>query len=216
MTRSKVEQQLEIVETLVRQHPSGIGRAALETAFRQTQGREIAMRTLHRRLERLIQKQRISVEGVGPATGYKPVEGAVSTPSIHEPDYVPLSVEGSRVRALVRRTQVEKVPIGYDAALLARYHPGRTWYLPLAARERLHEMGRTPDGGRPAGTFAREIFGRLLIDLAWASSRLEGNTYSRLDTQNLIEFGQRAEGKDVDTSLALHQPAVGEFSIIGG
>ncbi|HEX5869962.1 MAG TPA: Fic family protein, partial [Longimicrobium sp.] len=36
----------------------------------------------------------------------------------------------------------------------------------------------------------------LLIDLSWASSRLEGNTYSRLDTQNLIQFGQEAEGKD--------------------
>jgi hypothetical protein len=37
---------------------------------------------------------------------------------------------------------------------------------------------------------------RLLIDLSWASSKLEGNTYSRLDTQNLIELGQVAEDKD--------------------
>jgi hypothetical protein len=35
-----------------------------------------------------------------------------------------------------------------------------------------------------------------LIDLSWASSRLEGNTYTRLDTQNLIERGQAADGKD--------------------
>jgi len=31
---------------------------------------------------------------------------------------------------------------------------------------------------------------RLLIDLSWASSRLEGNTYTLLDTQVLIEYGQ--------------------------
>ena len=36
---------------------------------------------------------------------------------------------------------------------------------------------------------------RLLIDLSWASSHLEGNTYSHLDTERLIEFGQAAEGK---------------------
>jgi fido (protein-threonine AMPylation protein) len=57
-------------------------------------------------------------------------------------------------------------------------------------------VGATPGENRPAGTFARDILSRLLIDLAWASSRLEGNTYTRLDTQNLLEFGQRAEGKD--------------------
>jgi hypothetical protein len=38
--------------------------------------------------------------------------------------------------------------------------------------------------------------GRLLVDLSWASSRLEGNTNTRLDTNNLIEMGQEATGKD--------------------
>lgn len=69
-------------------------------------------------------------------------------------------------------------------------------YLPPAMRRHLYELGRSPDGDRPAGTFARQILDRLLIDLSWASSRLEGNTYTRLDTQNLIAFGQLAEGKD--------------------
>ena len=36
---------------------------------------------------------------------------------------------------------------------------------------------------------------RLLIDLSWNSSRLEGNTYSLLDTQRLFEQGDSAEGK---------------------
>ena len=43
-------------------------------------------------------------------------------------------------------------------------------------------MGRAGNGHTPAGTFARDILNRLLIDLSWASSWLEGNTYSRLDT----------------------------------
>jgi Fic family protein len=34
-----------------------------------------------------------------------------------------------------------------------------------------------------------------LIDLAWNSSRLEGNTYSLLDTKRLIELGEEAVGR---------------------
>jgi Fic family protein len=38
----------------------------------------------------------------------------------------------------------------------------------------------------------------LLIDLAWNSSRLEGNTYSLLDTRRLLDLGEEAEGKARD------------------
>ena len=41
-----------------------------------------------------------------------------------------------------------------------------------------------------------DILNRLLIDLSWASSRLEGNTYSLLDNRELIEHGTAAPGKD--------------------
>jgi hypothetical protein len=37
---------------------------------------------------------------------------------------------------------------------------------------------------------------RLLIDLSWNSSRLEGNTYSLLEATRLIELGEAAEGRD--------------------
>jgi hypothetical protein len=40
----------------------------------------------------------------------------------------------------------------------------------------------------------------LLIDLSWASSHLEGNTYSRLDTRELIEHGRSADGCGSDLS----------------
>jgi hypothetical protein len=81
-------------------------------------------------------------------------------------------------------------------SFLESYRPNETHYLPPEICDHLHRIGRPPDGPRPAGTYARDILNRLLIDLSWASSRLEGNTYTRLDTQNLIEHGQAAEGKD--------------------
>jgi len=51
-------------------------------------------------------------------------------------------------------------------------------------------------GQEQAGTYALQILNRLLMDASWNSSRLEGNTYSLLDTRRLIEFGQEAEGRD--------------------
>jgi hypothetical protein len=52
----------------------------------------------------------------------------------------------------------------------------------------LFEIGKSPDSKRPAGTYARHILKRLLIDLSWNSSRLEGNTYSLLETERLLEL----------------------------
>jgi fido (protein-threonine AMPylation protein) len=76
-------------------------------------------------------------------------------------------------------------------------------------------MGRSSvDAQAPAGTFARDILNRLLIDLSWASSQLEGNTYTRLDTERLIEFGQAAEGKDAfETQMILNHKAAIEFLV---
>jgi Fic family protein len=81
-------------------------------------------------------------------------------------------------------------------------------------RQRLHELGRSPAGERPAGTYARHILNRLLVDLSWASSRLEGNTYTRLDTQNLIEFGMVAEGKNqLEAQMILNHKAAIEMLV---
>lgn len=55
---------------------------------------------------------------------------------------------------------------------------------------------------------------RLLIDLSWNSSRLEGNTYSLLDTQRLIELGQAAEDKTPrDAQMILNHKAAIEFLV---
>jgi hypothetical protein len=126
----------------------------------------------------------------------------------------PLSREGSDVRSLVDQPMALRRPVAYRRAFLDEYEPNRTWYLPVALRERLHALGRSPALDRPAGTYAREILDRLLIDLSWASSRLEGNTYTRLDTHNLIAFGREAEGKDrVETQMILNHKRAIEFLV---
>ena len=123
-------------------------------------------------------------------------------------DDVPVSPEGEAIRRAVRAPIQARRPVGYDRTFLDRYRPNETFYLPPDARRRLLEMGRSPGGERPAGTYARTIHHRLLIDLSWNSSRLEGNTYSLLETERLLEIGQAGEGKDArETQMILNHKA---------
>lgn len=178
-------------------------------------GESLTPRKLQRRIEALIVRQEIVTAGDGPKTRYRLPDRA-DAPPVAEEGYVPLSAQGTKVRSLVRRPLGERSPVGYDPGWLYKYTPGKTWYLSKATRTQLREQGETSGDDRPAGTFARDILGRLLIDLAWASSRLEGNTYTRLETKNLLEFGQRAEGKDVsEAQMILNHKAAIEFLVSG-
>jgi hypothetical protein len=56
----------------------------------------------------------------------------------------------------------------------------------------------------PAGTFARDILNRLLIDLSWASSQLEGKT--ALETQMILNHKQAIEYLVLDPAHAQVSP----------
>ena len=170
---------------------------------------EVSRRTLQRRLSILVKSKRLISEGAGPATLYlTPRSIAV------EENYVPLSPSGAEVRRLVRRPQTERQPVSYNREFLDQYKPNESRYLTADTIAHLARVGATPDLERPAGTYARHILDRLLVDLSWASSRLEGNTYSLLDTQRLIQFGEAAEGKDaIETQMILNHKAAIEFMV---
>ena len=108
----------------------------------------------------------------------------------------PFSEAGEEIRDYVRQPAAAREPIAYDRGFLDRYRPNVDFYLPEMERLELRELGETGIVEQPAGTYAKQVLNRLLIDLSWNSSRLEGNTYSLLDTKRLIELGEEAEGKD--------------------
>ena len=95
----------------------------------------------------------------------------------------------------VRRPIYERQPVAYNNFWFDAYQPNISFYLSDALRRQLYEAGRRSNNHDPAGTYAHQIFNRLLIDLSYHSSRLEGNTYSLLDTERLLLQGSSAEGK---------------------
>jgi Fic/DOC family len=216
MTRTTSAEQLLQIESVVAGFSHGAGIATIEAQLERVNGHKPNRRTLQRRLQKLVEQNRLTTVGESIALVYKAVSGAeAQLAGVAELElYVSVSAEGAAIRDQVRRALMHRRPVGYRREFLQAYLPGTTFYLPESLRRQLHDMGRTPDGERPAGTYAREILGRLLVDLSWASSKLEGNTYSRLDTQNLIEFGQIARGKDaIETQMILNHKAAIEMLI---
>ena len=223
MPRIVPAEEFDLIEQVISDYPEGIGISALEKALALHLPKALNRRTLQRRLERLLADKRIATEGESIALVYKcpPSVDITAEPLVVESSiggeaevYVPVSPEGGIIRDLVRQPLMRRKPVGYQRSFLEEYEPGVTFYLPESLRVQFHEMGRTSEGERPAGTYARGILNRLLIDLSWASSRLEGNTYNRVDTQNLIEFGQAAEGKDIqETQMILNHKAAIEMLI---
>jgi len=219
-TQAEIDRQLDLLQELIEQHPKGIARPEIAEAYRAVAGPPLDARTLQRRLKLLVQRGRVRAEGETRARRYFPsAEGGApqsgTTEAVGasgEDVFTGIALSEAAIEALarIRRPINARSPVGYDEAFLRGYEPGRSWYLAEDILERLREIGKTPDPNRPAGTFARDIFERLLIDLAWASSRLEGNTYNRLDTRNLLEFGVHAEGKDAtDAQMILnHKKAI--------
>jgi hypothetical protein len=196
-----------------------------QAAFRGS----ISRRTLGRRLSELLKAGRIQRRGETKGTRY--LHRASTTRATVPQGSVPAATAGrfatpdgdvtielsSVSRAIlhyVSRPVAARDPRGYERRLLDEYVPNRTAYVPDKLKVHLHKIGRPIVAERAAGTFARDILNRFLIDLSWASSRLEGNTYSRLDTARLIEFGQEAAGKDAkETQMILNHKAAIELLV---
>lgn len=213
MAKPQPDQELEAIETAVRTNP-GVTSAELAGIL----GSEVARRTLQQWLKRLVDDGRIVREGDRRWARYRMPQALALTaqPSaVADEAAVPLSPEGQEIRAHLRQPLAARAPVGYNRDFLSNYQPGKTFYLPQAARARLAEIGTRPVRGQePAGTYARQILSRLLIDLSWNSSRLEGNTYSLLDTKRLIEFGQEAKGRDrLEAQMILNHKDAIEFLV---
>ena len=181
---------------------------------------KIPRRTLQRRLTTLVAQEQLVREGQGPSTRYRlpVIQAEVSaqlpavTGEMTAEVYVPTSVEGEAVKHEIRRPLQNRMPVSYNREFLDEYRPNEDYYLPVGARRHLMEKGRDSNREDPAGTYVKKIFSRLLIDLSWNSSRLEGNTYSLLETERLLELGELVEGKNaLEAQMILNHKAAIEL-----
>ena len=213
------ERELDAILTVVAAHPEGVRVSAIRGGLPY----ELPPRMLQRRLALLVEQKRLIAEGQRKGRRYRvpvamtgrgsPVAGSVIAEAGGEV-YVPISAEAEAVKRAIRAPIQKRQPVGYQRDFLDDYRPNVTYYLPAQTRQRLLDMGPPPEGQHPAGTYARTIYSRLLIDLSWNSSRLEGNTYSLLETERLLELGEAAEGKDArEAQMILNHKAAIELLV---
>lgn len=211
-----VSHELEVITKTLAQFPEG---AAIDI-IKEASGLNIGIRTLQRRLEKLRERGIVHISGKTRATVYQMVRSS-SLPDTETQEVIsseiPVSKEGKEILKALSRPLNMRHPVGYNTDFLKSYQPNIDSYLTPDEKNKLAYLGKTISSNQPAGTFARQILERLLIDLSWNSSRLEGNTYSLLDTQRLISQGQLADNRTVaEAQMILNHKEAIQFIIEDG
>ena len=238
MAKPIPEHELGTIVSLIDEHPEGVGVAKIREGFDVP----LPPRTLQRRLKHLISTGRITAEGSGKGKRYFPIQlgyryqgfgydnddHEIGEAFVVREDELPynvekktppkttglieLSTEAREIKEIVSSPVAARTPVGYNLDFLEDYIPNKTAYLSEEIREKLAGMAKVGMSDLPAGTYLRQVLDRLIIDLSWNSSRLEGNTYSLLETQRLIALGEMADGKKVqETQMILNHKAALEM-----
>jgi len=211
--KAQVRDDLQLISNLLEGFPNG---ASFEQIYKSLKDK-LTERTLRRRLDTLQEQGVVRVTGQTRSTQYHLVAREVQTPvtaTATEEVKVLLSSEGNSIRHLISQPLGNRPPTTYNQEFLRSYEPNKTFYLSVKDREKLHELGRTAQLTEPAGTYARQVLERLLIDLSYNSSRLEGNNYSLLDTKLLISQGKASDSRtEEESQMILNHKAAIEFIV---
>ena len=217
MPKRITDEEIAAILVAVEPHSGGASREEIARALPEN----LPTRTLQFRLKNLVASGRLVTQGKGRALKYlrpqtpqpsgfvvqKPAEAGAET-------VIPVSPEGAAIQHYLRQPIAARKPVGYNRAFLENYRPNAQSYLSPEDRARLATAGSQQYATDAAGTYAKQILSRLLIDLSWNSSRLEGNTYSLLDTRRLIEFGEEAEGRDrLEAQMIMNHKDAIEFLV---
>jgi len=196
----KLNEKKAALLTLLQQEPSPLSLGAI---LKKLPG-EPKERTVRRWLDEMAQEGLLEKRGHKRTTTYQRIE---QTRDIHEYCFAQESLPAIDY---VQKPLYERTPTAYNSEWFESYQPNSTFYLPEETRAQLYKAGTRATNNDPAGTYAHQIFNRLLIDLSYNSSRLEGNTYSLLDTERLILSGTSAKGKlnEENVMILNHKEAI--------
>jgi Fic family protein len=206
-----MNQKLKSLFTLLKtfKHPAAIS----ELSAKLNLSENVSNRTIRRRLQQLIELGLVESQGKNKGLRYSPVSLEenlqVSNLDSNYSGFI-FTAENQTIIDQIRQPLIKRNPCSYNADWLEAYQPDQTYYLSLEQRQLLHQQGKPLMDELPAGTYARKIFNHLLINLSYNSARLEGNTYSLIDTEKLLLEGKTAANKlEMETVMLLnHKEAI--------
>ncbi len=207
-----IEQELELIQSVIDKASKPLSRSEIHEVLLI----DITGKTLQRRLKRLADESRIATSGQKSGLRYLSLVKTMETlPEVPEnvlvhSNGILLSSESLKKLKCLETPSYARSKVSYDQSLIEGYVPNKTRYIPEDTAFKLRELGKRFNKKLAAGTYAKDIAQRLLIDFSFNSSRLEGNTYSILDTKKLLQVGEAADGKfDEETVMILnHKEAI--------
>ncbi len=206
---TKRSAQIDDLQAILGSFTNGATIAELHSAISE----KVTTRTLQRWIADLQQQGKVTVSGKGRSIRYH-LSPTISDVVGQAEPAIPLSFSARETLNYVLLPLDHRLKTGYNTNFLRKYRPNVDTYLSAAERSKLMTIGHTARENEPAGTYARQVLQRLLIDLSWNSSRLEGNTYSLLDTQRLLSQGAPADEKTVaETQMILNHKDAIEFLV---
>lgn len=211
-SQKNINQELEAIKIALQQFKEG---ASIED-IKAASGLNIELRTLQRRLEKLYEQGFVTTSGKTRSMLYHLVLADANKEDRIQADkgLLPLTDESKEIISMISRPGQHRKPVGYNREFLELYRSNTDSYLSHNEKRKLAEIGKTARLNQPAGTYAKEILHRLLIDLSWNSSRLEGNTYTLLDTERLISLNEVADNKSAaEAQMILNHKDAIEFIV---
>ena len=178
----------------------------------------VSDRSLRRWLVELVDNGLVERRGQNKGTQYRRLTSShtFTTSPAKRKDNCDEIFSSASLRALEHITApiYTRPPVTYSEAWVESYRPNETFYLTASQRATLHQQGKRMGIHGQAGTYIKKIFQRLLIDLSYNSARLEGNTYSIADTEQLLFQGLSAEGKmDEERVMILNHKEAIEYLV---
>lgn len=175
------EAELQAIEEVLQQSPDDLTAREIAEALEAAPPH----RTLQDRLKALVDANRLTRDISGRRARYRMPKvvslsgratAGIPTVSVRLSVLPPLSQVGAEIREYVQQPPQARQPVGYHRSFLEYYRPNQSFYLSEEERAQLAETGTSGAVEQAAGAYAKQILNRLLIDLSWNSSRLEGNT----------------------------------------
>jgi Fic family protein len=162
-------------------------------------GEKAGYATVKRTLQALISEGLICTLGNGKGTKYQLSPAYFVLAPIHTSEYFLQEIDERRIRS------------DFNLSLIDQVLPTTILFTEKEIEQLngLQAIFKKNTSDLSVEEFNRE-FERLAIDLSWKSSQIEGNTYSLLETEQLLREKQTASGKTKDeaTMLLNHKDAL--------
>lgn len=224
--KNRLHQEYSVMLNILRNSFIPLSLGDIDAEINKSTEKSIHKKTIQRRLKGLIEEGLVQKEGKGRNQKYyvnknnnsvlaysnkDKVSSTIGAYDINEDKNHPIfSSNALSLLSYLETPSYGRIKTSYQVNLIESYVPNQTQYVPDMVRKQLFQLGKRFDQTLAAGTYAKHIGQRLLVDLSYHSSRLEGNTYSKLDTQNLIENGFTADGKIHEETVMImnHKEAI--------